>query len=185
MSFTARRICADVATTESEAMSPLRAPNPINSRVQDLFLLAKLHYQLHDAMRWSEYARRIVAIHNLYDVSRMSLKDAAHVVLSDLFPIIKKNFEDARGFTEFVMRLGHDPVCGLNHGNHPDGFHAGLIEAVLTQVQCAKVRENEQWLMPFPQPAADPLIQALLDADNPTRIEAIQYHRADTAEALA
>lgn len=152
-------------------MNAVRKPHPraVNNRAQDLLLLAKGHYRVTDGRLLAEHARRIVGFHNLYDVSLMSFRDAAWVVVNDLLPVLGIAFTGHR-MTEFLISLGPQPITG--HGNHPQGYYAGLIEAVLAEACRLQVRDGDRWLLPFALPEADPFVAELLAADDPALLQA-------------
>jgi hypothetical protein len=141
-------------------------PPARNQRVQDLFLLAKHRYTHADTISQAEAARRVVGFHNLADLRQMSLRDTAWVVCHDLMPLAA-DVLNQRGWTDFLMALGPHPQPQLlaSHGDHPDGYYAGLVEAVLQQLGRTRVRQDDTWLMPFEEPDVDPTVAALLTAD--------------------
>lgn len=139
-----------------------------NTRLQDLFLLAKHHYkpapgQLDGAL--ADAARLIVGLHNLHDPTAMSWSTAAQCVASD-FIIDGGLMWKPHALSKFLVDLAPSPAGALlGRGpdpSHPGGFHAALIAALLSEVAMQRVCENDRWLLPFPRPDVDPVVAAFL-----------------------
>lgn len=170
-------------------------PRAQNSRVQDLFLLAKNHYHPHAGpYAWdnskkrdrAEDARRIVGFHNLYDIDRMSWHDAAWVVASDLLPILlTRSLADPGRLVKFMVDLGPAPFK-LYPEPHPAGYYADMIEALMSEFCNTQVQEridkslphedpyypdNYRWLMPFPRCTVDPFVFKLLRSETPRAVQ--------------
>jgi len=108
-------------------------PEAKNSRVQDLLMLAKNHYE--GGRAWVECARRIVSYHNDWLFGRISDRTVAEVVLSDLTPIVRPSLGDNR-FAELLLELGDRPqVEGWvtrEGGVYPALIYAMLVAAMRT-----------------------------------------------------
>jgi hypothetical protein len=172
-----------------------------NDRVQDLFLLAKNHYDPHsgpharpdrsEPMDRPEAARRIAAYHSMHDVSRMSWYDAAFVVAGEVLPLLQSaqgygNLSDPGRLTKFLVDL-QPHARRLYPDPHPAGYHADLIEALLSQLCSVQVRQglradgtpapfgeasaSHRWLMPFPECEPDPAVFALIRAADPRAVQ--------------
>lgn len=139
-----------------------------NTRLQDLFLLAKHQYkpapgQLDGSL--AEAARLIVGLHNLHDPTAMSWPTAAHCVASDF--IVEGGLAwKPHALAKFLVDLAPSPAGALlgrgPAANHPGGFHAALIAALLCEVAMQRVFDNDRWLLPFPRPDVDPAVAAFL-----------------------
>jgi hypothetical protein len=137
---------------------------PRNSREQDLLLAIKGQYPQGECGPVVERIRRVVAVHNGVPLDHMSLKDAAYVLLSDLYPLLKRELDHEHRFIQFMMELAPRPQ-GDDYANDADRHFAALIERVATRLLTAQVRDAQgNSLLPFPIPEPDAAIAEVLAA---------------------
>lgn len=137
---------------------------PVNSREQDLFLMAKGHYNGETGYRRAEHARRLVAIHNGVRLEHMRWGDALYVVLNDLAPVLMPGMTE-RSFCSFLMDLVPHPVSLLGPDFAQDGgVCAVIIDRVFSEVSATQVIDDAgQWCMPFPRTEPDPAVKEALE----------------------
>lgn len=146
---------------------------PQNTLQQDLFLLAKGHYQS-DTWPFVELAKRICAFHVLTAWSTFKLCDAAYWMMKEFVQtdIILK---DKEKLCRFMLEHGKYHQLGLltpftlptDMPYHEQYFRI-LIEDLLAEVRQLQVIENDEWLMPFPKPEVDPFLVQLFNEKAPT-----------------
>lgn len=136
---------------------------PINTRQQDLFLLAKNHYHV-EGLSQAEAARILVGIHNLNVPLETPWQSAATCTVHDLVGSVLK-LEGER-LNRFLLDMGPSVLDGMlgtgSKFDKPGGYHRVLIDQVLVEVARLKVIEDERWLLDFERPKADPVIHQLL-----------------------
>ena len=140
----------------------MKMPNPVNSRKDDLILLAKNHYRTpKDRV---EGARRVVTIHNLNSFDSIRDVDVAHVVVHDLIELLLGSLNQWQ-VADLLLNLGPRPPIVPGYYEHPDGFYAGLITSVLDKVAMIRViGEKGEILIPLPKP--DPSLVKLCAAED-------------------
>lgn len=142
---------------------------PINTRQQDLFLLAKGHYDVAGLPR-AEAARLVIGIHNLYEPTQMSWQSAAICTVHDLVGSVLRLEGDA--LNRFLIEMGPSVLDGMlgtaNKFEQPGGYYRVLIENVLSEACRAKVLQEGSWLMDFPKPEVDQTIFGFLKMLSPT-----------------
>jgi len=153
------------AEAPASGFRPEYIHRPANTRQQDLFLLAKGHYDVKDHPR-AEAARLVVGIHNLHEPATMSWQSAAICTVNDLVGGVLQL--EGSALNRFLIEMGPSVLDGMlgtgNKFEQPGGYYHVLLDHVLSEVCRVQVIKGDRWLMHFPRPDVDPTILKFLQA---------------------
>ncbi len=127
---------------------------------------------------------------SLRDIAFWLLKEFADpgIILSMPGWHVEEPVNPAVAVTEFLLELGHghgwtvppkeipapsnmlpageppiNPLDGMRDKGGCREYRYNLILALMSEIREVRVRNNEEWLLPFPEAVADPVIQRLVN----------------------